>query len=780
MRPEDSDAALTALLFDTTSAGVALVDAELRYVRVNGALAAMNGRPAPAHVGRHVRDVLAPAAADLLEPLLRRVLASGAPVLDLELRVDTPDGAGRRFRASYYPVRAPSGATTGVAAFVTEGTPADGTLRAAAERLRLVAESGIVGLFFWSADGAITEANDAFLAMLGYTRADLAAGRLDWRRMTPPEYAAHDEVFVHELLATGSHGQYPKAYVAKDGRHVPVVVTSALLDGAADRGVCICLDDTARRDAEARLTRVLMQTPAAVAVLLGPDHVVQSVNGMFLRLLGRRDYVGRPARESVPELAAQGVLARLDEVYRTGVAFEGRESPLVWDRDGDGTLHEGYFDLVYQPLLDVDGAAEGILVFAVEVTAQVLARRAVERGAAQARRLQRLTALLNEAATPAQVAHLILTGGLEAVGADACSLALVTTDAAGRPERLEIVETMGYDPALAARYRAFPIRPGRPLSDAVLERRTILVGSAKEWRASWAPPGDDLSAFGFAAFAAVPVAVGTRVLAALAFSFREPQTFDEGVRTFLATIAEQCALALDRARLHDAALRHAESQAAILQTIQDAFAVLDRELRFTYVNARAETLLDRPAAALLGQRLDDVFPSGIDSPIARAMREVLETRRGTQIEAFSVVARTWIEARIYPAPDGISLVFQDVSARKRAQDAAAFLVEASRLLAHSLDYQATLRVVADAAVPRLGDWCMISLVEDPAARQWPPHVSNVAIAHDDPAKLALGEDLTSRYPTDWSAERGMAAVLRDAAPLFVPVVSDEMLAAGAR
>jgi len=73
----DASGAFDALLFQTAGAGVAFVDAELRYVRVNDALAAMNGLPAAAHVARPVRDVLPPASADALERLLRRVMATG-------------------------------------------------------------------------------------------------------------------------------------------------------------------------------------------------------------------------------------------------------------------------------------------------------------------------------------------------------------------------------------------------------------------------------------------------------------------------------------------------------------------------------------------------------------------------------------------------------------------------------------------------------------------------------------------------------------------------------
>jgi hypothetical protein len=57
---------------------------------------------------------------------------------------------------------------------------------------------------------------------------------------------------------------------------------------------------------------------------------MQSTNEMFVRLLGRRDYVGRPARESAPELVEQGFVARMDDVYRTGVARRGaRGAPAL-------------------------------------------------------------------------------------------------------------------------------------------------------------------------------------------------------------------------------------------------------------------------------------------------------------------------------------------------------------------------------------------------------------------------------------------------------------------
>jgi PAS domain S-box-containing protein len=308
----------------------------------------------------------------------------------------------------------------------------------------------------------------------------------------------------------------------------------------------------------------------------------------------------------------------------------------------------------------------------------------------------------------------------------------------------------------------------------------VFVGTSEALRAEYPAMAEEITPFGFEAFAAVPVVAAERPLAALCFTFRAPQAFDEATRTFLATLGEQCALALERQRLHEAELRHAEQHAALLETIEDAFVAFDRELRFTYVNARAEALLGRPAGALLGRQYEEVFPESVGAPIHGAIVRTLASRQGTGVEALSPATQRWLEARVYPAPDGVSLVFQDVTARRRAQDAASFITEASRLLAASLDYEATLRAVAETAVPALGDWCAVDMIVDPTAGAWPPRVERLAVVHQDPAMLTLGAELARRYPTDWSAEQGMAAVLRNATPLFLPEVTDAMVAARAR
>ena len=137
------------------------------------------------------------------------------------------------------------------------GTPSTGESRDAAIRFRRIAESGIVGVFSWTLTGGIEDANDAFLDMLGYSREDLARGRIDWRRMTPPEWAAADAEGEAELLATGRHPPFEKEYLSAAGKRVPVIIASALFDESRERGICVCLDNTERKRAERELARLL-------------------------------------------------------------------------------------------------------------------------------------------------------------------------------------------------------------------------------------------------------------------------------------------------------------------------------------------------------------------------------------------------------------------------------------------------------------------------------------------------------------------------------------------
>jgi len=131
-------------------------------------------------------------------------------------------------------------------------------LRKSEERLRRFYESGMIGVTYWNMDGKITDANDKFLEMTGYTRADLEAGLIDWIHMTPEEYSKADEASVKELMETGvNKAPFEKEYIRKDKTRVPVIIAGAMLDLERFNGVAFALDITKQKEFDKKLNTIL-------------------------------------------------------------------------------------------------------------------------------------------------------------------------------------------------------------------------------------------------------------------------------------------------------------------------------------------------------------------------------------------------------------------------------------------------------------------------------------------------------------------------------------------
>jgi len=148
--------------------------------------------------------------------------------------------------------------------------------------------------------------------------------------------------------------------------------------------------EAARRDAEAaeaRLRDVFAQAPAFLAVLRGEDFVFEFVNDAYYQLVGYRELVGRPVFEALPEVRGQGFENLLGGVLSTGKPFIGREVPVTVMRSPGAEAEERFVDLVYYPLTEADGTRTGVVAHGSDVTAQVLARREVERKAEELARV---------------------------------------------------------------------------------------------------------------------------------------------------------------------------------------------------------------------------------------------------------------------------------------------------------------------------------------------------------------------------------------------------------
>jgi PAS domain S-box-containing protein len=120
-------------------------------------------------------------------------------------------------------------------------------------KIRRLVDANIIGIIIWTLDGRVLEANDAFLGMLGYERADLVSGRVRWTDLTPAGWRDRDARAVNEVKTTGIVQPFEKEFFRKDGSPVPVLLGVAAFDDRREQGVAFVLDLTDRKHAQEAL-----------------------------------------------------------------------------------------------------------------------------------------------------------------------------------------------------------------------------------------------------------------------------------------------------------------------------------------------------------------------------------------------------------------------------------------------------------------------------------------------------------------------------------------------
>ncbi|HEY9670658.1 MAG TPA: PAS domain S-box protein [Waterburya sp.] len=132
-------------------------------------------------------------------------------------------------------------------------------LRESEARFRRLFESNIIGVIFGDFNGTITDANDVFLQMVGYTREDLLLGKVRWDKITPQEYRHLDQWAIEQSQTTRVGSPWEKEYIRQDGSRVPVIIGYALLDGYDDRVIAFVLDISDRKRTEDQIKASLLE-----------------------------------------------------------------------------------------------------------------------------------------------------------------------------------------------------------------------------------------------------------------------------------------------------------------------------------------------------------------------------------------------------------------------------------------------------------------------------------------------------------------------------------------
>jgi PAS domain S-box-containing protein len=358
----------------------------------------------------------------------------------------------------------------------------------------------------------------------------------------------------------------------------------------------------------------------------------------------------------------------------------------------------------------------------------------------------------------------------------------------------------GYaDPALEA--ALLEIRASRRAAEGASEsRRVAQTGEpilATDVRAAIDDTIEDhqrelIERLGPKSYLIVPLAARGRVLGSMTLlSTRAGRHYAESDLAFASALAERCALAIDNARLHDRAERSLSLLDTVFSTAPVGLALVDRDLRFVRVNETFAAFNGCPVRDLVGRTVPELLRAAghPEATVAPSYRQVLATGEAVlDLELTTTApdgaARHW-NASFTPvmhadgSVTGVIVSVVDVTERRALLDSerearvrADFLARAGAILDASLDYEETLRSVAQIAIPEVADWCAVSILDDSGVLQ------EVATAHVDEAQRELGAEISRRFPPDPSADSGTYGVARSGETAYVREITDEMLTAG--
>ena len=394
--------ALIDALLEASPLAICFLDTEMRFIHINQVLAELHGLSAEQHIGQDFRELL-PESAAKFAPIIQQVLETGQPVLNVEISGEPPGKPGTLgyWLANYYPVKNDRGEIIGVGLIITDITAAKKTelaLRESEMRFRSVVESNMIGIGFWDVNGEVTDANDALLEMIGYTREDLVSGQIRWRDITAPEYAELDRIAVAQVEAAGICAPYEKEFIRSDGTRFPVLVGGGNFQGYTDKGAFFVLDITDRKQAqnqlrenEIRLRRQLAEldlvyntTPVGLC-FVDTNLRYLRINESLAQINGRSiaDHLGRTVREVIPEMADM-----VERIYRQVLATQTPVLDLeikAQTPQQPGVLRD--WQISFYPVIDDSGTLLGVSTVVAEITDRNQAKRIIQQSEAIFRRL---------------------------------------------------------------------------------------------------------------------------------------------------------------------------------------------------------------------------------------------------------------------------------------------------------------------------------------------------------------------------------------------------------
>ncbi|MEP6516953.1 PAS domain S-box protein [Microcoleus vaginatus] len=358
-------------LYQTTPVGLAVLDKDLRYVRLNHLLAQTNGLPVEAHIGRTLREIV-PELADTAEPLLRHLLETGEPRRNYEISGETKaqPGVVRTWLQNWLPLKDTGGEIVGINVVIQEITDrkmAELALQESNNRFHL-ATRAIDGLVFeWDLAANSVYRSEGLFSIVGVYPEDAPATPEWWRERIHPADLARILAGAESIL---SAERYEDEYRVRhqDGRWIDVWERGCLIrnqQGEVTKIVGFTSDITKRkqteaalRDRETHLQLILDSAKDYAIFTTDTDGHVTSWNAGAQRLLGytEAEIVGQHGRII---FTAEDSATRMPEAERHIALTQGKAENERWHVRKDGSRFWG--SGLVMPLRDADGEVQGLL-----------------------------------------------------------------------------------------------------------------------------------------------------------------------------------------------------------------------------------------------------------------------------------------------------------------------------------------------------------------------------------------------------------------------------------
>ena len=464
---------------------------------------------------------------------------------------------------------------------ISDRKQAEKAVQASDERLRSFVKANIVGILFGDVNGGITEANDEFLRIVGYTQEDIQAGRLCWTDITPPEYQYLDELAIAEATAKGTCTPYEKECIRKDGSSVPVVVGYSLLGESRHKSVAFILDISALKQAKKALSQsqeqfqAFMDNIPAAAWITNADGRVLYLSPTYLSTfdLATNKAINKNIFDLYPAQIAQPLLDNIRMVAQTNQVVETIESaPRT-----DGTLGEF---LVYKfPIADASGQClvGGVAVDITErervLRERQLAEQALQERTERLKLLSETTSDLLSTERPLDLMNSLFSKLSAQMDLHFYFHYLIDTHE--NKQKFRLVAWNGITDEVFQTIEYLEFNQGM-CGLVAQERHQIVVNDVLH---SSHPNTQILHPFGITAYAGQPLIAQGKLLGVLSFASRTRTHFTSEEIALLQATSDQVAVALERTQLM-ASLQQQKEQLVQANRIKDEFlAVLSHELR---------------------------------------------------------------------------------------------------------------------------------------------------------------------------------------------------------